>query len=259
MPVTFLIKEVKFVMAILSFVDSSVTLEFLNKCRLESVPDIMVDPDLNAGQWGGQCLCPNGKTYWVGDNMNSCKSLACGNGTPISCFKYDDPKWRNKSVQCSIDDTSKDTRNGCVHDSITTLRYNPLNKNFEMIIDQMRTGKGLISRQELKDFIMQVEFRVAPISYGSDYKIKYHPYYLVSLKPKDYSNKTYPFLKIPFSISSNKDDDDTQLTRPVALRSSKSMSEIFIRYHESVYWITTRRPSVKIKNTDPKFALVCRP
>jgi sulfur transfer complex TusBCD TusB component (DsrH family) len=82
---------------------------------------------------------------------------------------------------------------------------------------------------------MQVEYRVAPISYGSDYKIKYHPYYLVSLKPKDYSFKSYPFLKIPFSIISVKNGHETPFTRPVMLTSSKSMSEIFIRYHESVY------------------------
>jgi hypothetical protein len=164
MNVTFLIKEVKFMMAILSYVDSSVTLEFLSKCRLEKVPNRVVDPDLNAGKWGGECLCPNGQKYWVGDNGDHCRSLACGNGNPISCYSYTDPKWMNKSVQCSLDDTSKDTRNGCLHDSITTLRYNPLNKNFEKIIDQIRVGIGLISRQELGDFIMQVEYRVGPIS-----------------------------------------------------------------------------------------------
>ena len=41
----------------------------------------------NVGGWGGQCTCPSGKTYWVGDNFDSCGSLACIGGTRGPCEK----------------------------------------------------------------------------------------------------------------------------------------------------------------------------
>ena len=45
------------------------------------------------GSWGGECTCPDGQVYAVGDNNDACGSLACvggtvtkpcGNGNPIS-------------------------------------------------------------------------------------------------------------------------------------------------------------------------------
>ena len=39
------------------------------------------------GKWGGQCKCPDGSLYVVGDNHNHCGSLACTGGTVISCGK----------------------------------------------------------------------------------------------------------------------------------------------------------------------------
>lgn len=33
------------------------------------------------GHWGGECTCPDGQTYQVGDNSDSCGSLACHYGT----------------------------------------------------------------------------------------------------------------------------------------------------------------------------------
>ena len=34
------------------------------------------------GSWGGVCTCPSGIAFKVGDNSDSCKSLACFGGTP---------------------------------------------------------------------------------------------------------------------------------------------------------------------------------
>lgn len=34
----------------------------------------------DVGGWGGECTCPNGQTYEVGDNIDSCGSLACYGG-----------------------------------------------------------------------------------------------------------------------------------------------------------------------------------
>jgi len=40
------------------------------------------------GEWGGICQCPNGAQYEVGDNYDSCGSLACEGGTVVvSCSK----------------------------------------------------------------------------------------------------------------------------------------------------------------------------
>ena len=38
-----------------------------------------------AGSWGGSCTCPNGESYQVGDNGDSCRTLACIGGTAGSC------------------------------------------------------------------------------------------------------------------------------------------------------------------------------
>lgn len=53
-----------------------------------------------AGRWGGKCTCPDGQTYWVGDNWDSCESLACVNGTPGECHKFIDAVWAEKKVEC---------------------------------------------------------------------------------------------------------------------------------------------------------------
>ena len=38
-----------------------------------------------AGAWGGQCTCPNGNVYDVGDDNNSCGSIACTGGVSSEC------------------------------------------------------------------------------------------------------------------------------------------------------------------------------
>ena len=39
----------------------------------------------NIGSWGGNCTCPDGQVYIVGDNMDFCKSLACEGGVSGKC------------------------------------------------------------------------------------------------------------------------------------------------------------------------------
>eukprot|EP00947_MAST-08B_sp_MAST-8B-sp1_P001346 g1346.t1 len=44
---------------------------------------------VRAGEHGGSCTCPDGQVYWVGDEGNDCRSLACFNGgTPGECHLY---------------------------------------------------------------------------------------------------------------------------------------------------------------------------
>merc|ERR1712039_771000 len=48
---------------------------------------------------GGQCTCPNGEVYQVGDYIDHCASLACIGGTSGTCHKRNGPWSRNK-VTC---------------------------------------------------------------------------------------------------------------------------------------------------------------
>ena len=54
----------------------------------------------SVGGWGGTCTCPNGQTYQVGDNGDSCGSLACEGGTSGNCNKKGGP-WSGRKVICS--------------------------------------------------------------------------------------------------------------------------------------------------------------
>jgi len=51
------------------------------------------------GGWGGTCTCPSGETYQVGDNEDSCGSLACVNGVSGKCGS-DNPGGANVRVTC---------------------------------------------------------------------------------------------------------------------------------------------------------------
>jgi len=53
----------------------------------------------DVGEWGGSCTCPGGSVYYVGDNIDSCGSLACIGGTPGPCNKYAG-KWSRNKVYC---------------------------------------------------------------------------------------------------------------------------------------------------------------
>ena len=51
--------------------------------------------------WGGQCTCPDGQKYWVGDNKNYCATIACIGGISGECHKKNLAKWAGgKKVIC---------------------------------------------------------------------------------------------------------------------------------------------------------------
>ena len=51
------------------------------------------------GGWGGLCTCPDGRKYYVGDNYDSCRSLACVNGHSGQCHRRGGP-WSRRKVTC---------------------------------------------------------------------------------------------------------------------------------------------------------------
>ena len=53
-----------------------------------------------SGGWGGSCTCPDGTTYWVGDNYDACASLACSGGKPGTCIRRGG-QWSGRKVQCA--------------------------------------------------------------------------------------------------------------------------------------------------------------
>jgi hypothetical protein len=52
------------------------------------------------GGWGGQCTCPDGQVYEVGDNYDSCRSLACVGGESGACKRRWHPTGSNTKVTC---------------------------------------------------------------------------------------------------------------------------------------------------------------
>ena len=61
--------------------------------------NIVQENDPEVGGWGGTCRCPDGRTYEVGDNKDSCNTLACVNGEVLNCNRYSG-EWSNRKVTC---------------------------------------------------------------------------------------------------------------------------------------------------------------
>ena len=58
--------------------------------------------DPSAGGWGGQCACPDGQVYEVGDNHDSIQSLKCVGGVwNVKDLNTFEGVWSRKSVVCS--------------------------------------------------------------------------------------------------------------------------------------------------------------
>eukprot|EP00966_Prymnesium_polylepis_P107059 2479012-Prymnesium_polylepis.1 len=66
----------------------------------------------NVGLWGGECTCPDGTVYLVGDQLDHCGSLAvpfaatrianpCIGGTNGECNEYETDEWRHRKVTCA--------------------------------------------------------------------------------------------------------------------------------------------------------------
>jgi len=53
------------------------------------------------GGWGGECTCPDGQTYQVGDHWAACANLACVNGVSGTCNRHVSPAWEGKGVVCA--------------------------------------------------------------------------------------------------------------------------------------------------------------
>lgn len=55
------------------------------------------------GGWGGACECPDGTTYWVGDDGNACKSMnfGCQGGKQKKCTRWWG-KWSRGKVECGL-------------------------------------------------------------------------------------------------------------------------------------------------------------
>lgn len=56
---------------------------------------------VGVGVWGGPCTCPDGNTYFVGDNSDYCKTIACVGGTSGECIRTISEKWRARKVTCA--------------------------------------------------------------------------------------------------------------------------------------------------------------
>jgi len=56
--------------------------------------------ETGGGNWGGECTCPDGQVYEVGDNHNACGSLACVRGLPGECNNASG-SWSGRKVECA--------------------------------------------------------------------------------------------------------------------------------------------------------------
>jgi len=68
------------------------------------------EKDPAAGGWGGNCLCPNGRIFAVGDNGVDGKTLDCLGGVwNPKAINQHEGEWSGKSVVCSPCPTSNET------------------------------------------------------------------------------------------------------------------------------------------------------
>ena len=58
-----------------------------------------MQPSFGVGIYGGTCTCPDGSVYQVGDQLDSCGSLACVNGVAGECHKKSG-EWSFRKVIC---------------------------------------------------------------------------------------------------------------------------------------------------------------
>lgn len=66
------------------------------------------------GGWGGECMCPNGETYEVGNNSDGCGSLACYGGVVSKACSHDGIKdtFAGFQVNCAPPDLSSGVESG---------------------------------------------------------------------------------------------------------------------------------------------------
>ena len=62
------------------------------------------------GGWGGQCTCPDGQVYDVGDNNDNCASLACVGGVSSACSSGGiQASAQGMAVTCAVGQTRQST------------------------------------------------------------------------------------------------------------------------------------------------------
>jgi len=78
------------------------------------------------GGWGGTCTCPDGQEYQVGDNNDSCSSLACINGVSGACSAVN-PGGANVRVTCRDTACSNSQAGNACH-VCEAGKFQPLNE-----------------------------------------------------------------------------------------------------------------------------------
>ena len=70
----------------------------------------------NVGGWGGECTCPDGQKYNVGDSNNNCASLACfGGSVTAPCSEGGiPPAAYGMGVECSVPVTPSDSNSAAL-------------------------------------------------------------------------------------------------------------------------------------------------
>lgn len=72
----------------------------VNNTNWRSLGGNLFEENAGTGGHGGSCTCPDGQVYQVGDNGNSCGSLACFGGVSGPCNGRSGP-WSGNRVICS--------------------------------------------------------------------------------------------------------------------------------------------------------------
>jgi len=70
-----------------------------NATKPDIQENVVTENAPGVGNWGGECTCPDGKTYQVGDWNDSCESLACIGGSMKKCNRHAGA-WSQRKVVC---------------------------------------------------------------------------------------------------------------------------------------------------------------
>jgi len=69
----------------------------------QSTSNIVEENAPGVGGWGGECTCPDGSVYQVGDNGDACGTLACIDGTSSPDCNRSEGPWSFRKVTCNTD------------------------------------------------------------------------------------------------------------------------------------------------------------
>ena len=89
-------------MSLGNYISASTALQNILQSKTETkiVVNKVIENAPGVGGWGGQCTCPNGEVYNVGDK-NNCESLACEGGIyDVNQCNRKKGEWSNRKVIC---------------------------------------------------------------------------------------------------------------------------------------------------------------